>query len=494
VPPDVPRGAELDQGANLLQGEDDGSQEGGFAMFDPWIDAWTMADAWAVAQADARAWQQRQVLRLAALLRAAAECPLHRERLEAADRRCEASSDPFTRLRALAPIGKHEFVARYDDGLVDRAVSLADLRAFCADPAAIATPYRNRYFVWQSTGTSGQPTPFVQDAAALAVYDALEALRGGVATTAPARSATGLDGLRIAFVGAIDEPFASVVSLQRLRRLHPWLERATRLFSFLEPAERLAPQLEAFAPHVLASYPSTAWVLACQQAEGRLKLDLQAVWTGGETLTPAVRAAIGRHFGCTVRDSYGASECFTMASECRHGRLHLNADWVILEPVDEHGRAVPPGEWGRTTWLTSLANRVQPILRLDLGDQVRFVGTACECGSALPAIEVRGRRDEVLALVDAQGTTRHLTGLAVASVLEDVAGVFDFEVHQTGPRALALELTGSAASPGLRERAGDALRELLVRNGLPAVRLRITTRRGPRGPGRGGKVRKVFAG
>lgn len=462
-------------------------------MFDPWIHAWTMADAWAVAQSDARAWQQRQVLRLAALLRAAADCPLHRERLEAADRRCEASPDPFTRLRALEPIGKREFVQRFDDGLVDRAVKLADLRAFCADPATLATAYRDRYLVWQSTGTSGQPTPFVQDAAALAVYDALEALRGGAATTALA-SGPGLEGARIAFVGAIDEPYASVVSLQRLRRLNPWLERTTRVFSFLEPAQQLAPQLEAFAPTVLASYPSTAWVLACQQAEGRLKLDLQSVWTGGETLTPAVRAALGRHFACTVRDSYGASECFTIASECREGRMHLNADWVILEPVDEHARPVPVGQWGRTTWLTSLANRVQPILRLDLGDQLRFVDRACECGSALPVIEVRGRHDEVLSLVDAHGATRHVTGLALASVLEDVAGVFDFELRQTGPQSLALELGGAQPSRDARRRAGDALRALLDRNELQAVQLRVSMRRAPHAPGRSGKVRKVFAG
>ena len=82
-----------------------------------------------------------------------------------------------------------------------------------------------------------------------------------------------------------------------------------------------------------------------------------------------------------------------MASECHLGRLHLNSDWLVLEPVDEHHRPVPPGAIGHTTLLTNLANRVQPLIRYDLGDRVRLLPTACACGSSRPLIEVEGRVD-----------------------------------------------------------------------------------------------------
>jgi len=37
----------------------------------------------------------------------------------------------------------------------------------------IGEPYLGRYVVWESSGTGGQPGVFVQNGAAMAVYDAL---------------------------------------------------------------------------------------------------------------------------------------------------------------------------------------------------------------------------------------------------------------------------------------------------------------------------------
>ena len=89
----------------------------------------------------------------------------------------------------------------------------------------------------------------------------------------------------------------------------------------------------------------------------------------------------------------------TMGWECGHGRMHLNADWVILEPVDEHGRAVPAGQLSHSCLLTHLANTVQPLIRYELGDQIAvFPTNPVPCGSAMPVIEVQGRRDEPLVL------------------------------------------------------------------------------------------------
>lgn len=59
--------------------------------------------------------------------------------------------------------------------------------------------------------------------------------------------------------------------------------------------------------------------------------------------------------------------------------LHLNADWVILEPVDAALRPVPPGNPSHSTLLTNLANRVQPIIRYDLGDSVTMLPAPPSC-------------------------------------------------------------------------------------------------------------------
>jgi phenylacetate-CoA ligase len=214
-----------------------------------------------------------------------------------------------------------------------------------------------------------------------------------------------------------------------------------------------------------------AWVLSEEQAAERLRIKPSALWTGGETLTSAQRAMLAQRFNAPVRDSYGASECLWIASECAQGRLHLNADWVVLEAVDTCGRPVPTGEVGATTLLTNLANRVQPIIRYDLGDRVRFLPGGCDCGSSLPVIEVEGRCDDVLTLADNRGHAVHLAPLALTTVLEDEAGVFDFQLCQRGAQTLRLDLFGCAAADG--SRAVAALRNYLRGVGLGSAHVEL---------------------
>jgi phenylacetate-coenzyme A ligase PaaK-like adenylate-forming protein len=296
----------------------------------------------------------------------------------------------------------------------------------------------------------------------------------------------------LAFVGATHGHFASVCTIERLRRQYPWLAPQLRCLSFLRPMADLVAELERFAPRVLAAYPSTALALAEEAAARRLKLSLQSVWVGGETLTPAVRGAIERAFDAPVINSYGASECLTLAGECDQQALHLNADWVILEPVDEHERPVEPGTFGATTLLTNLANRVQPLIRYDLGDRVRLLPQACACGSSLPVIEIEGRSDDSLVMRSAGGRMVRLPPLALVSVLEDV-GVFDFQLLQRGPGRLCLSLAHGGAD-GARElqRARAALTAYLHAQGLGGTTLDSRCGK-PCRHGRSGKTRRVVA-
>jgi phenylacetate-coenzyme A ligase PaaK-like adenylate-forming protein len=447
-------------------------------VFDAWQTGWAYGDALATSNAPAAAWQEHQAARLRTLLdQVAPRARAYRGRLAQAG----PDADPLARLRRMAPVGKHELMRDFGAWVTDPALTLPGLRTFVRDRARRGEPFLGRYLVWESSGSSGEPALFVQDERSLAVADALEAARGPISQMASAVP-------RIALVGATDGYFASVVSFERVRALNPWLGFSSRSFSFLQPIERLVEQLNAFAPQVLASYPSMAWVLSEERAAGRLRIAPRALWTGGETLTPALRACLAERFGAPVRDSYGASECLWIASECRRGRLHLNADWAVLEPVDAQGRPVPPGQVGATTLLTNLANAVQPIIRYDLGDRVRYLAQGCDCGSSLPVIEVQGRCDDVLTLADARGHPVHLAPLALTTVLEDKAGVFDFQLRQRGAHALRLDLFGRAASDGAR--AADALRAYLRGVGLGAARVELHHQAAcPRG--RSGKQRRI---
>ena len=109
---------------------------------------------------------------------------------------------------------------------------------------------------------------------------------------------------------------------------------------------------------------------------------LNGIWSGGETLSRRDRADIAGAFGCPVIDDYGASEFLNIAFDCGCGSLHLNRDWVILEPVDREGRPVPDGIASASVLLTNLANFIQPIIRYDLGDSVTMLPQPCSCGRA----------------------------------------------------------------------------------------------------------------
>ncbi|MGS0758893.1 phenylacetate--CoA ligase family protein, partial [Roseateles sp. GG27B] len=77
-----------------------------------------------------------------------------------------------------------------------------------------------------------------------------------------------------------------------------------------------------------------------------------------------------------------------------------------------------------TTLLTNLANHLQPLIRFDLGDSLTVASQPCRCGSALPVVEVQGRRDDALSVPGLDGHAVTLLPLALSTVLEDGAGLF----------------------------------------------------------------------
>ena len=429
----------------------------------------------------------QQRTRLTRLLEAVVQgSPLYRERLH-------GITPASVALGALPVVTKEELMQRFDQWVSNPRLKLAELRAFTADPRRIAEPYLGKYMVWESSGTSGQPGMFVQDAKAMATYDALEALRRGV----PQPLQRWLDPLylseRIAFVGATTGHFASYVSIQRLCQINPWAAHVMRSFSILQSTASLIEALNTYAPTIISTYPTVAALLADEAARGTLKHRPNEVWTGGETLTPGVRKWVEKSLNCAVRNSYGASEFLTIGWECCHGHMHANTDWLILEPVDTKYRPVRPGEESHTTLLTNLVNTVQPLIRYDLGDQITLGTQRCACGSPLPVIEVAGRHDDPLTMLDRNEQPVTLLPLALTTALEDQAAVFEFQLRQRDGHTLELRIaqSGAEASSALA-RCRNVLRSFAQQQGLGPIRL--IEKPGATLPrGRSGKVQRVVA-
>jgi len=174
-----------------------------------------------------------------------------------------------------------------------------------------------------------------------------------------------------------------------------------RFKSHLTDLEELADLLRARDPTFLYSYPVNLDGLArIFAARGERLPSLKKIFSGSEVLEDSQRARMRRVFGVEVADNYGSTEAF-MAWECPQGSYHINAEHVIVEVVDEAGRPSAPGTLGRVL-VTTLRNRLMPLIRYEIGDWAVAAESACRCGRTLPRIGAIGGRDINL-FIDREG-------------------------------------------------------------------------------------------
>ncbi|WP_186372239.1 phenylacetate--CoA ligase family protein [Arthrobacter sp. KBS0702] len=434
--------------------------------------------------AQALAW--RRDARLAALVAHARACsPFYR----ALYRGLPAEDVP---LRDLPPVTKPQLMAHFDDWVTDPAITRADLEAFVADPSLVGTRYRGRYFACTSSGTTGHPGLFVHDQAAVSCYRAQGVRIVGTVLDARRLLAMLRRGIRAAVVVGTGGHFAGVVWLESERRRSRGRRRAYRLFSVQQPLDRLVQALNAFDPALVVGYPSALELLAEEQDEGRLHIRPVIVESSGESVGDRERLAAA--LGGAVHNVYAASEFTPIALDCPRGWLHVNSDWVILEPVEADYRPTPAGQPSHTVLLTNLANRVQPLIRYDLGDSVVAKPGPCECGNPLPAIRVAGRHDDVLHLDNGHGATVSVLPLAITAPVDDAPGVHRCQLVQTGPATLRVRLQpepGAAADEVWQDVAAK-LAGFLAGQGLANVEL-VRAEEAPEQGGASGKFHQVIA-
>ena len=121
---------------------------------------------------------------------------------------------------------------------------------------------------------------------------------------------------------------------------------------------------------------------------------LKCVITTSEILTNIDREKIEAAFGVRVFNEYGCGEVGTIAHECEVGNMHVNAENLIVEVLDEEGHAT--NHDGRLV-LTELHNRAQPLVRYDVGDYGAIDQNDCSCGRQLPVLlNIHGRAYDVV--------------------------------------------------------------------------------------------------
>lgn len=245
----------------------------------------------------------------------------------------------------------------------------------------------------------------------------------------------------------------------------PWLQFV--FFDLFEPFGSLMDALIVYQPSVIVAPAQVLRELALAKLAGSLGVTPAKVISVAEVLEPQDRALIERAFG-QVHEIYQATEGF-LASTCDNGVLHLNEEYVHVEPQwldGEQRRFVP--------LITDFTRVTQPIVRYRLDDILVARSEPCPCGRVTRAIErIEGRCDDMLSLPGTEGQLvpvfADLLARALAQALPADA---DYRLRQTDDATLAL----SAAIDGAQlEPLRLHLEATLVGIGVDAARLRWST-------------------
>ncbi|MET4136652.1 phenylacetate--CoA ligase family protein [Pseudarthrobacter sp. PvP090] len=400
-------------------------------------------------------------------------------------------SDP----RQLPRVGKRELMENFDDWVTDPHLTLAKLRSeLLSDLSRLGSYYRGKYLVVTTSGTTGEPAVLVHDRFSWVVVNLVVRVRERRTLVRAVDVRAFLRrGLRAAALVAGGAHFAGVVLTESARRRAPIIARRVRVFSVLRPLADLVQELNDFQPTLLYGYPSAMLQLAAEQQAGRLRIRPVVAISSGENLSAVGRATIAAALGCRVTERYLSSEVPALTSQCRNGAFHVNTDWYILEPVDADYRPVPAGVTSHTVLVTNLANRVQPIIRYDLGDRVTVAASPCLCGSPFPAVTIEGRAGDLVSFGAPDGRTVTVVPLALGSVIEGTAGVRRFQAIRTGPQTLRLRLEVSAGADRARvqKTVEERLGSFFAAQGAGPVT--IDHAEEPPRTDRGGKFRQVWS-
>lgn len=449
---------------------------------------WTLVDGFVAAHSTARHMNRVQHQRLNDVVHhARTSSPLYRHLYEGVPHKIES-------ITQLPSVDKATLMGSFDDWVTDPEVQLLDLQAnFLNDVDRVGDLYLGRYMVMTTSGTTGEPAVLLQDEQSWHVMNVMGRTRPQANLTRVNIVQFARRGMRTAALFATGGHYGAAVLTERVRRISPLIAERTRVISVLRPIHEIVAELNTFDPALISGYPSIISLLAGEQRSGRLRIAPLHILCAGELLTPSVRREITEVFGCSVTEGYAATEAPALAMQCKEYRFHVNEDWYVLEAVDENLRPVPVGVESATVLVTNLANRIQPIIRYDLGDRVTFFPDTCSCGSLLPALSVEGRTNDVLEFRGSGEQQVAVLPLALGAVIEETPGVHRFQVVGRNPHEISIRLDVDAgfAKPQVEHEVARRITGYFSSLGIGSVQISHDSDSPQRDRG-SGKLRQVI--
>lgn len=212
-----------------------------------------------------------------------------------------------------------------------------------------------------------------------------------------------------------------------------------------DAVDRLLKLVNTHRPAIISLKPNILAVLLDRLANRTFHLEagVRLIICGGSNLDETLRRRAEVALAIPVFDAYGMTEIGEIASHCRerHG-LHLHESSLIAEVRGDDGRLGWTGK-GELV-LSSVANRMMPLLRYRTGDFVDVTNMPCRCGRVGRRImALTGREVRPFRLTD--GTffaPTHLNGLFGRYPLRE------FQVTQLSPGRVEVRVEFLAGTDG----------------------------------------------
>lgn len=364
-------------------------------------------------------------------------------------------------LSAFPAIDKSMFLANFDELITVSDLTQEEIRKFDAEEKTGRKPFKGKYHVVHSSGSTGKPGYFIYDESAWSSM-LLGIIRGALWDMSMLQVIRLLvSGVRIVYIAATDGRYGGAMAVG------DGIDGVGGSQLFLDintPVTEWISRLQEFRPNIIIGYPSAVKILAELVEHGDVRLDIIRLVTCGEPLGKSLRKYLERIFRTQAVNVYGASESLALGVEKdpKEGML-LFDDMNIIEVQDGN------------MYLTSLYNFAQPLIRYRLSDNLtlREPGE----GNRYPftrAEGLLGRDEDMLWFEDGNGKREFLHPLAVEGFC--IEGLRDYQFRQIAHDVFEMyaEISSDASEEMIRRKVLEQMSSILDGKGLGYVRFSVS--------------------
>lgn len=366
-------------------------------------------------------------------------------------------------LEELPTTNKIEMMKNFDSWITDKNISIEKINEFTKDIENVGRMIDNKYLIFKTSGSTGNPATVLYDKKNINVASSVAALR----TFARKEDFKSFmkNGKRTAGVFA-NYGFYLACGMSRYLQLKMPRKKNKITIDVNKSEKQIIKELNEFNPSMLSGYPSN---LALLSNFKELTIKPDVVITGGELLTDEIRNKLTSKFNCYVQTHYSCTEAGEIACECSKKHLHINEDWVIVEPVDKDNNPLGYGVRSDKVLITNLSNYIQPFIRYELTDRIIVHNEKCSCGKNSCWLEIEGRTDDILVFEN----SILIAPMSFYKILEEIPGIKRFQLIQKSNNKLELRLH-SDNNELIFEKAKKELQEFLESKNITNVEINLS--------------------